>query len=144
MKPVNKILFTLGMLWALPVTLFAFVVAVLLSPTGTRWAVLRYGNTPAVVAWGGWLSPILSYLPLGSVSGMTLGHVVWLNQIWSVRPIGAHEFTHVRQYALWGVFFLPAYFLESAWQWLRGRHYYWDNRFEVAAYRCGRERFCRR
>lgn len=46
MKPVNKILFTLGMLWALPVTLFAFVVAVLLRPTGTRWAVLRYGNMP--------------------------------------------------------------------------------------------------
>ena len=36
-----------------------------------------------------------------------------------------------------------AYGLESVWQWLRGRHYYWDNRFEVEAYRLGRERFNR-
>ena len=144
MIPMNKIFSVLGMLWALPISALAFLLVLLLRPTGTRWAILRYGNTPALVAWGGGLNFILSHLPFGAASGMTLGHVVWFTHRWAVRPIGAHEFAHVRQYACWGVFFLPAYFFESAWQWLRGRHYYWDNRFEVAAYRCGRERFCRR
>ncbi len=144
MKPVNKILFALGVLWASPISLLALLLVVLLRPTGTRWAILRYENTRAVVAWGGWLEPILHHLPFGSVAGMTLGHVVLLNQLWSVRPIGAHEFTHVRQYALWGALFPFAYGLESLWQWLRGRHFYLDNRFEVVAYRCGRERFVRR
>ena len=144
MNPLNKIAFILGVIWALPISVLAFMLVVALRPTGTRWAVLRYGQMSAVVAWGGWLSPILSHLPLGSVSGMTLGHVVWLNQIWSVRPIGAHEVAHVRQYAFWGLLFPLVYGFESLWQWLRGRHYYWDNRFEMVAYRCGRERFCRR
>lgn len=110
MKPVNKIFVFLGVVWALPISVLSFALVLLLRPTGTRWAVLRYGNMPAVVAWGGWLAPILSHLPLGAVSGVTLGHVVWLNQLWAVRPIGAHEFAHVRQYALWGVFFCPRIF----------------------------------
>ena len=42
---------------------------------------------------------------------------------------------HVRQGRAWGPLFLPAYVLESAYQWLRTGRGYWDNRFEVAARR---------
>lgn len=45
-----------------------------------------------------------------------------------------HERVHVRQYARWGPFFLPAYLLSSFWQWLRGRDPYRDNAFERQAY----------
>lgn len=134
----------LGVLWALPVSAPAFVCVVLLYPSGTRWARVRYGSTTALVAWGGWLRPILAHLPLGAMAGMTLGQVVLLNQRWAIRPIGAHEFEHVRQYLRWGGLFVLANGVESLWQWGCGRHYYWDNRFEVAAYRYERTRFERR
>jgi hypothetical protein len=39
----------------------------------------------------------------------------------------------VRQYERWGVVFFLAYPLSSLWQAARGRHYYWDNWFEVQA-----------
>lgn len=79
----------------------------------------------------------------GGVGWCIGGHVVLFRQSWNMRTIGAHEFAHVRQYMRWGFLFPLAYGLESVWQWLRGRHYYWDNRFEVEAYRLGREPFAR-
>ena len=136
-----------GFLWALPITLPALMFVVLLRPSflngGVRWARIAYGDTVALAVWGGVLGCILKRMPLGSVNGITFGHVVLFRQHWCIRAIGAHEFDHVRQYSRWGVFFPLAYVLNSAWQWLRGRHYYWDNHFEVSAYRYERERFTR-
>ena len=143
----RRILGWLGVLWALPVSLLAFVLVLLLRPKwlggGVRWARVRYGETTALAVWGGALAGLLRRMPLGAVDGVTLGHVVLFRQAWKMRAIGAHEFAHVRQYMRWGFLFPLAYGLESVWQWLRGRHYYWDNRFEVEAYRLGRERFDR-
>lgn len=139
----NRLGRVLGILWASPITLPAVVLTLLFYPSGTRGRLLRYGCATAWVAWGGWLTVILAHLPFGAVSGLTLGHVVWLSDRWMVRPIGAHEFVHVRQYAWLGGLFPVIYGLESLWQWLRGGYYYWDNRFEIAAYRCGREHFIR-
>ena len=137
----------LGFLWALPVTLLAVLFSLLLRPKqlvgGVRWARVCYGDTTALAVWGGALDGLLKRMPLGSVDGITFGHVVWFRESWKIRAIGAHEFEHVRQYMRWGALFPLAYSLECFWQWLRGRHYYWDNRFEVAAYRMGRERFIR-
>jgi hypothetical protein len=42
---------------------------------------------------------------------------------------------HVRQYETWGPLFLPAYLMASLIAALRGRHFYFDNAFEVEAYR---------
>lgn len=137
----------LGVVWALPVSLLAFLLVLILRPKwfggGVRWARVRYGETTALAVWGGALDAILRRLPLGIVDGITLGHVVLFRQAWKMRAIGAHEFAHVRQYMQWGFLFPVVYGLESLWQWLRGRHYYWDNRFEVQAYQLGRERFIR-
>ena len=122
----------LGVLWALPITLPVLLLVWLLRVPwlsgGVRWARVRYGETTALAVWGGALDGLLRRLPLGIVDGMTLGHVVLFRNSWKMR---------------WGMLFPFAYGLESLWQWLRGRHYYWDNRFEVAAYRMGRERFAR-
>jgi hypothetical protein len=40
----------------------------------------------------------------------------------------------VRQYEIWGPAFLPAYLASSLWQWVKGAHPYWDNRFEREAF----------
>lgn len=69
-----------------------------------------------------------------NASGMTLGHViigVSGARLESIRP---HEWVHVRQYERWGPFFIPVYLLSSALLWLKGRHPYWDNPFEIEAY----------
>jgi len=47
----------------------------------------------------------------------------------------AHERVHVAQYERWCPLFLLAYLGSSLWQWLQGRHAYWDNGFEVEARR---------
>lgn len=64
---------------------------------------------------------------------ITFGHVilgVTAQELDAYRP---HEQVHVRQYELFGVLFLVAYPLASAWAWLRGRDPYWFNWFEVQA-----------
>ncbi len=66
---------------------------------------------------------------------MTLGHVILGQEeayLWMHR---AHERAHVRQYEVWGIFFLPAYALASLWAWARGGHYYRENWFERMAER---------
>lgn len=70
------------------------------------------------------------YLPFVAI---TLGHVVIACSAQEQAALRTHERVHVAQYEVWGPFFLLAYPLESLYQWLRGRHFYLDNRFETAA-----------
>ena len=81
---------------------------------------------------GGWLISCLSRA--GWASAITLGDVVLYRDHALVPTLHTHEMVHVGQGRLWGPFFLPAYVLESAWQWLRTGDGYRNNRFEVAAY----------
>ena len=81
---------------------------------------------------GGWLIGMLACA--GWASAITLGDVVLYRSREIVPLLHAHERVHVHQGRLWGPFFLPAYVLESAWQWLRTGDGYRRNRFEVAAY----------
>lgn len=64
---------------------------------------------------------------------MTLGHTILACDEKAVLETFEHEYIHVRQYEWFGPFFVPAYFFESGWQWFRGNHPYYDNRFEVQA-----------
>lgn len=81
---------------------------------------------------GGWLAAWLSRS--GWADAITLGDMV-LYADSSLPPIlRAHEMVHVHQSRRWGPFFLPAYGLESLWQWLRTGEGYRNNRFERAAY----------
>ena len=65
---------------------------------------------------------------------ITLGHVVLcVDDI--DEPTFIHELVHVRQYERWGPLFIPAYIVSSLVAAIRGRHFYRDNTFELAARR---------
>ena len=81
---------------------------------------------------GGWLIALLSRA--GWASAITLGDAVLYADRRLIALLHDHEMVHVRQGRLWGPFFLPAYVLESAYQWVRTGDGYHNNRFEVAAY----------
>ena len=83
--------------------------------------------------YGGWLIGLLSRA--GWASAITLGDVVLYAGREIVPLLHDHEMVHVRQGRVWGPFYLPAYVLGSAFQWLRTGDGYRRNRFEVAAYR---------
>jgi hypothetical protein len=119
--------------WAAPTTIVGLVLALLAVPRG-RIAVVG-GPVEAHGPGIGWL---LRRLPLGSghVGAVTLGHVVIACDAATLECTRAHERVHVRQYERWGPFFLPAYVVASAWAHLRGRHPYFDNRFEREAQAC--------
>ena len=68
-------------------------------------------------------------------SAFTLGHVIYGDSEQMLRATAAHERVHVRQYEKWGPFFLPAYFFCSLVCWTCNIDYYWENPFEVQAYR---------
>jgi hypothetical protein len=71
----------------------------------------------------------------GGAAALTLGHVVIGADAQSLEATRAHERVHVRQYETWGPLFVPAYLIASVTAALRGRHFYFDNMFEVEAYR---------
>lgn len=82
---------------------------------------------------------LLAVLSRGSavapgISAITLGHVVLGRDQQTLAVTRLHERVHVRQYERWGPFFIPAYLWLSGWMWLRGKHPYLDNPFEVEAY----------
>lgn len=81
---------------------------------------------------GGWLITRLSRL--GWAGAITLGEVVLYADRRLIPLLHDYEMVHVRQGRLWGPLFLPAYALESAYQWLCTGEGYFHNRFEVAAY----------
>ena len=68
---------------------------------------------------------------------IVFGHVILAVSAEELLRLGPHERVHVAQYERWGPVFLLAYPASSLWQWLRGRHPYRDNAFEVQARRLG-------
>ncbi|GHA65078.1 hypothetical protein GCM10009007_01920 [Formosimonas limnophila] len=131
-------------LWALPITVLGLLLLLLALPSRPHVARLRIGQTSALCAWGGWLSSWLRKHPLGAMSAASIGHVVIARNARQLCWSGAHELEHVRQTELWGIFMPFAYVLNGLWQLVRGKRFYRDNYFEVAAYRFGPERFDRR
>lgn len=81
---------------------------------------------------GGWFIRLLARR--GWAVAITLGDVV-LSRDERIRDEWrAHERVHVCQGRRWGPLFLPAYVLESLYQWLRVRDAYRANRFEREAF----------
>jgi len=118
-------------LWTLPNTLLGLAICLAAFPRGRvsiaggiveahgpaiRWALCR-------------LVPIA-----GGASAVTLGHVVLGRDADALDEAREHERVHVAQYERWGPLFLPAYAAASVWAALKGRHYYYDNTFEVEAF----------
>ena len=113
--------------WAGPTTVVGLVVAC---------ALLRRGRAQLVdgviEAHGPLLDLALRHLtPLaGGAAAITLGHVVIGRNARALAMTRAHERVHVRQYELWGPFFVPAYLAAGLYALARGGHPYYDNRFE--------------
>jgi hypothetical protein len=83
-----------------------------------------------LLAWG-----LRRMVPLpGGAAAITFGHVVLATSAEALEHARAHERVHVRQYERWGPFFIPAYLAASVSMLLCGRHAYYDNHFERAAY----------
>lgn len=115
--------------WAAPASALGLVCAVPLLLTGGRCRRVRGALEVALPPWLA-RSVIGRRLPFVAI---TLGHVVVGESLATLERLRRHELVHVRQFEQWGAAMLVAYPLESAWQWLRGRRAYLDNRFEVAA-----------
>lgn len=117
-------------LWAGPTTLLGLVLA---------FALLRRGQAALIDGVIEAHSPLLGraltqLTPLaGGADAVALGHVVIGRNARALEATRAHERAHVRQYELWGPLFVPAYLLAGLCALTRGRHPYFDNRFEQQA-----------
>ena len=118
-------------LWAGPTTVLGLAFALLAARRGKVSIV-----DGVVEAHGPFLRWALLRIPLtGGVAAITLGHVVLGRDEVTLAATRAHERVHVEQYERWGPLFVPAYLLAGLWECARGRHPYFDNRFEREALR---------
>jgi hypothetical protein len=116
--------------WASPTTALGLLVVL----AGCWRAQLRIVDG-VLEAHGPGLAWLLSHLTvIGGVTAITLGHVVVARDGHSLELTRAHERVHVRQCEQWGPLFVPAYLAASLIAFARGRHFYFDNRFEIEAF----------
>jgi len=66
-------------------------------------------------------------------AAQTLGNNIFVNYLYDPKVYFPHEYVHVLQYRKYGIFFFVIYALDSLKQLLIGKHYYYDNIFEVEA-----------
>jgi len=117
-------------LWVSPWTVVGL--SVLLVPKIGRRNIRIHRGTIGIFGPG--IERMMNLAPVeGGASAMAVGHTILARDEQAWLSTFRHELVHVRQYQWFGPFFVPAYFLESFWQWYRGRHPYLDNRFEVQA-----------
>lgn len=114
-------------LWALPATLVGVVAAIPCALAGGRCRIVE----GVLEVSGGRLGDRLQRFGFGAI---TFGHIVIGLDERCLVACRSHERVHVGQYERWGILFFPLYLASSAWQWLRGRDPYRDNRFEREAY----------
>ena len=115
--------------WASPASLLGLTIGLLGLATGGS---IRRG--PGILEFhGGALTRLMDAWPIRATA-MTLGHVVLGRSAGGLDYCQAHELVHVRQYERWGPLFIPAYLASSLVMWIRGRHPYYDNRFEREAF----------
>lgn len=128
---LSNILKTLYVIWTLPNTCLGLLVGLIGMLFGGkcqfRRGCIEFHSGP--VRW------LLQKMPTGSGAiAMTLGHTILGQNTNCLDVARDHEHVHVRQYERWGPLFVPAYFLSSAYLWLRKKDPYRDNPFEVEAY----------
>jgi hypothetical protein len=131
-RPLFWIGSLLGIVWASPLTFIGLLLAlpVVLYRGHLQWV---RNPTLALVVHGPVADQILNRHPFGAMVAMAMGHVVIAERDGLCSRVLIHELAHVRQAALWGIFFPFAYLASSAWAALRGRDAYWHNCFEIAA-----------
>jgi hypothetical protein len=133
---LRHFLFSIGMLfgilWALPLTLLGMILVLPVLIWRGR-VCLVHAPTPALLVSGPLADFLLARHPFGSMCAMAIGHIVLSEQRGLTPQILTHELAHVRQAAVWGIFFPFAYVVASGWAVLHGRDAYWHNIFEIAA-----------
>lgn len=129
MTLIRPILIPLTYFWASPASLIGVFVGLCGLLTGGGWQIRR----GALEFHGGAVKWSLSRLWIRA-RAMTLGHTILGCSLNDLEVTRDHEHVHVKQYARWGPFFIPAYLLCSVVLWFRGRNPYLDNPFEVEAY----------
>jgi hypothetical protein len=117
--------------WASPNTAIGLLLGCAMALLGARARAIR-----GVLEFsGGWIGSRLchpaSRFPFRAI---TFGHVILGTDAAALDAARDHEHVHVRQYEVWGPFFLPAYLTSSAWQLACGRRGYRDNWFERQAF----------
>jgi len=129
---MKTLLAALAILWASPWSLLGLLVG--LTGLATGGGVQRRGRV--LEFWGGLVTWLLRHAPLPSegAMAMTLGHTVLGQTRAALDLTRDHEAVHVRQYEIWGLFFIPAYFACSLVLRLAGKDAYRDNPFEKQAY----------
>lgn len=120
----------LKILWALPLTLFGIMPA--LAVWLARGHVHRVQG--ALEVHGPLADWILRHRIL-NFAAVTIGHIIIARDEACCTHARAHEHVHVLQGERWGPFFPFAYCLAGMAQLGRGRHFYWDNPFELEARR---------
>jgi hypothetical protein len=123
---------TLAYLWVLPNTLLGCLLGLWYRGT-FRWVegAIEVSNVPGLFRRIGQLTGVV-----GEGHGaMCLGHCILAPNDAAMAGCRRHERIHVRQYAFWGPFYLPLYFLWSWYLMCHGRDSYFDNPFEQEAYR---------
>lgn len=123
----------LGILWALPLTLFGMALAVPILLWRGKVRVVMQAATPALMISGPVADYMLDRHPFGPMCAMAIGHLVIAEKRGLTPQVLTHELAHVRQAAWWGILFPIAYLAASAWAVLHGQDAYWHNVFEVAA-----------
>ena len=117
----------LAYLWVSPVSLLGFGLGLLAYGFGAtmkrRGVVEIAGNTRTH-----WLNKIST-----RYEAITIGHVILGRKHGVLKAYRSHEHVHVRQYERWGIFLPVLYLLASGWALVRGKHFYWDNVFEIEA-----------
>lgn len=121
-----------GVLWALPLSLFGLVLALPIRILHGRIDRVS-GIVPALLVRGPLADRLLQRHPFGPMAAMAVGHIVIARQHGLTAHTLRHELEHVLQAARWGPVFPFAYLAASAWALLQGRRAYWHNRFEIAA-----------
>ncbi|HEX2546632.1 MAG TPA: signal peptide prediction [Ramlibacter sp.] len=116
--------------WAAPYSLLGLAI----GGVGMLFGAKARRHHGVVEIAGGRIGKALTGLRPFGFSAMTLGHVILAVDRSALAQLRTHEHVHVRQYERWGPLFLPAYFLSSLMQLLRGRNPYRENHFERQAY----------
>jgi len=117
--------------WTLPNTLLGLVIGSVGLCSGGRLQFRR----GCLEFYGGFARWFVRKMPLGDATlALTLGHTILGQSEVTLDLARNHEHVHVRQYEIWGPFFLFAYLGSSLWLWLIGKDAYHDNPFEIQAY----------
>jgi len=120
------VLSLLAHLWCLPLT----VVGMLLALPEPGGAVRTADGAYLVHAERG---AVRLFLRWAGADACAIGEVCFFLSASPSARLVRHELEHVRQGRRWGITFPVAYVVAGCWQALRGRRWYQDNPFEVAA-----------